>query len=83
MVNFDRDRFKEMNTRERDAFVNDLVVKNTKLTEEELNYLVPQNREKYFFNRVRTSDWLENMGSRSWPSNQFLQRSCMRLEGVC
>jgi len=60
MVNFDRDRFESMNTEQKIAFVNDLVVKNTKLTEEEINYLVPQNREKYFYNRARTSDWLED-----------------------
>jgi hypothetical protein len=60
MINFDRDRFGEMNTGERVAFVNDLVVKNTKLTEEEIQYLVSNNKEAYFYNRVRTSDWLED-----------------------
>jgi len=49
-----------MNTEQKIAFVNDLVVKNTKLTQEEIKYLVPQNREEYFYNRVRTSDWLED-----------------------
>ena len=60
MINFDRDTFESMNTGQKTAFVNDLVVKNTKLTEEEMSYLVPENREKYFYNRVRTSDWLED-----------------------
>jgi len=60
MINFERDRFDEMTTDEKVAFVNDLVVKNTKLTEKEINYLVPQNKEVYFYNRVRTSDWLED-----------------------
>jgi len=60
MVNFDRDNFKNMSVSEKQAFVNDLVVKNIKLTPEEIEYLVPQNREKYFYNRARTSEWLEN-----------------------
>jgi hypothetical protein len=60
MINFQRDRFEEMTTEQKIAFVNDLVVKNTKLTEEEIQYLVPNNREAYFYNRVRTSDWLED-----------------------
>ncbi len=60
MINFDRNRFNEMTTSEKIAFVNDLVTKNTLLTKEEMYYLSPQNREKYLFNRVRTSDWLED-----------------------
>ena len=60
MINFQRDTFNDMTTEQKIAFVNDLVIKNTKLTEEEVNYLVPNNREAYFYNRVRTSDWLEN-----------------------
>jgi hypothetical protein len=60
MINFDRDRFSNMNTEQKIAFVNDLVVKNTKLTSEEIKYLVPQNRDKYFYNRARTSEWLED-----------------------
>ncbi len=60
MINFDRDRFDDMTTDEKVAFVNDLVVKNTKLTEEEIHYLVPQNKSVYFYNRIRTSDWLED-----------------------
>jgi len=60
MINFDRDRFDGLTTEEKISFVNDLVVKNTKLTEKEIHYLVPQNREAYFYNRVRTSDWLED-----------------------
>lgn len=60
MINFDRDNFGSMSTEQKIAFVNDLVVKNTKLTPEEILYLVPQNREKYFYNRVKTSNWLED-----------------------
>ena len=60
MINFQRDRFNDMTTEQKIAFVNDLVVKNTKLTEEEIQYLVPNNRGAYFYNRVRTSDWLED-----------------------
>ena len=60
MINFDRERFNEMNTEEKIAFVNDLVIKNTQLTQEEIKYLIPSNREKYFHNRVRTSNWLED-----------------------
>lgn len=60
MINFDRDNFNELTTDEKISFVNDLVIKNQKLTEEEIKYLVPQNREKYFYNRSRTSDWLED-----------------------
>jgi len=60
MINFDRDNFSSMSTEQKIAFVNDLVVKNTQLTPEEITYLVPQNREKYFYNRVRTSNWLED-----------------------
>jgi len=60
MINFQRDTFDNMTTEQKIAFVNDLVIKNTKLTEEEINYLVPNNRDAYFYNRVRTSDWLEN-----------------------
>lgn len=60
MINFDRDRFSDMDTEQKIAFVNDLVVKNQKLNPEEIEYLVPQNREKYFYNRARTSDWLED-----------------------
>lgn len=60
MINFDRNRFNDMTTSEKIAFVNDLVVKNTLLTKEEMHYLSPENREKYLFNRVRTSDWLED-----------------------
>jgi hypothetical protein len=60
MINFQRDTFQDMTTEQKITFVNDLVVKNTKLTEEEIEYLVPNNRGAYFYNRVRTSDWLEN-----------------------
>jgi hypothetical protein len=60
MINFDRNRFNEMTTSEKIAFVNDLVTKNTLLTKEEMYYLSPENREKYLFNRVRTSEWLED-----------------------
>lgn len=60
MINFDRDTFNDLTTSQKQTFVNDLVVKNLKLTEEEINYLVPENREKYFYNRARTSDWLED-----------------------
>lgn len=60
MINFDRDNFSEMNTKQKIAFVNDLVMKNTQLSPEEIAYLVPQNREKYFYNRVRTSNWLDD-----------------------
>jgi len=59
MINFDRDRFDYMTTSEKISFVNDLVTKNTLLTKKEMEYLSPENREKYLFNRVRTSDWLE------------------------
>ncbi len=60
MINFDRNRFDEMTTDEKKSFVNDLVIKNTKLNKIEMEFLVPANREKYLFNRVRTSDWLED-----------------------
>jgi len=60
MINFDRDHFDEMTTKQKIAFVNDLVIKNTKLTQKEIEYLVPQNKEKYFYNRLKTSDWLED-----------------------
>lgn len=69
MINFDRGNFEGMNTREKITFVNDLVIKNTKLEEEELKYLVPNNREKYFYNRARTSDWLED-----YEFNQLSER---------
>jgi hypothetical protein len=49
-----------MTTEQKIAFVNDLVVKNTQLTPEEIIYLIPQNRDKYFYNRARTSNWIEN-----------------------
>ena len=61
MVNFDRDRFDDMTTDEKISFVNSLVVKNLKLLPKEIEYLVPENREKYFYNRARTSDWLEDL----------------------
>lgn len=60
MINFERDAFDDMNTEQKVAFVNSLVKKNLKLTPEEMKYLVPNNREAYFYNRVRTSDWLED-----------------------
>jgi hypothetical protein len=60
MINFDRDRFDSMNTEQKIVFVNNLVLQNTQLTPEEIQYLVPENREKYFHNRVRTSNWLED-----------------------
>lgn len=59
MINFDRGGFDKMSTSEKTLFVNDLVLRNVRLTEDELQYLIPSNREKYFFNRVKTSDWLE------------------------
>lgn len=59
MINFDRDRFDDMNTEEKVSFVNDLVKKNQKLTKEEIKYLVPNNRKIYFYNRIRTSSWLD------------------------
>lgn len=60
MINFDRNRFAEMTTGEKTAFVNDLVTKNTLLNKEEMQYLTPDVKEKYLFNRVRTSNWLED-----------------------
>lgn len=60
MINFQRSDFGSMTTEQKIAFVNDLVVKNTQLTPEEITYLIPQNRDKYFYNRVRTSNWIEN-----------------------
>lgn len=60
MINFDRDRFDNMNTEQKIAFVNSLVIQNIQLTPKEIEYLVPENREKYFHNRVRTSNWLED-----------------------
>lgn len=60
MINFDRDRFDELTSEQKIHFVNDLVLKNVRLKPEEIEYLVPQNRDKYFYNRVRTSDWLED-----------------------
>lgn len=60
MINFDRDRFESMTTEQKIAFVNNLVMQNTQLTPEEINYLVPENRDKYFYNRVRTSNWLDD-----------------------
>lgn len=59
MVNFDRDNFNDMTTRDKIAFVNDMVLKNLKLREEEVHYLTPINRKAYFNNRMKTSDWLE------------------------
>lgn len=87
MVNFDRDRFDDMTTEEKIAFVNDLVVKNTKLTEKEIEYLVPQNRKNYFYNRVRTSDWLEDYEFNAMSekeqeiyiwNNRFLQQADLK-----
>jgi hypothetical protein len=60
MINFDRAKFDELNTQQKITFVNNLVMQNTQLTPEEIEYLVPQNREKYFYNRVRTSNWLDD-----------------------
>jgi len=60
MINFQRSDFSSMTTEQKIAFVNDLVVKNTQLTPEEIIYLIPQNRDKYFYNRARTSNWIEN-----------------------
>ena len=52
MINFDRDKFDNLTTEQKIAFVNDLVIKNSKLNKKEINYLVPENREKYFYNRT-------------------------------
>lgn len=60
MVNFDRDKFDDMTTEQKIVFVNDLVVKNIKLTEKEIKYLVPQNRSMYFYNRVKTTECIED-----------------------
>jgi hypothetical protein len=60
MVNFDRDRFDSMTTDEKISFVNNLVLQNIRLLPKEIDYLVPQNRDKYFYNRARTSEWLED-----------------------
>ncbi|MEK6829610.1 MAG: hypothetical protein AABY15_05820 [Nanoarchaeota archaeon] len=60
MINFDRDRFDDMNTSEKISFVNNLVLMNQKLFPKEIQYLVPQNREAYFNNRVKTSEWIED-----------------------
>jgi hypothetical protein len=70
MINFDRNRFDDMTTSEKIAFVNDLVIKNTMLNEKEMEYLIPDNREKYFFNRVKTSDWLEDYEFNSMSDNE-------------
>lgn len=59
MINFDRDNFDELSSEQKIYFVNDLVLKNVKLRPQEIEYLVPQNRDKYFYNRVRTSEWLD------------------------
>jgi len=60
MINFDRYRFQDMNTEQKNVFVNNLVLQNVKLSPEEINYLVPENRDKYFYNRVRTSNWFDD-----------------------
>lgn len=60
MINFERDKFDDMTTEQKVSFVNDLVIKNTKLTKKEIEYLVPNNRSAYFYNRLKTSDWLED-----------------------
>jgi len=59
-----------MTTEQKIAFVNDLVIKNTKLSEEEIKYLVPNNRSAYFYNRVRTSDWLEDYEFNAMPDKE-------------
>jgi hypothetical protein len=87
MVNFDRDKFEEMNTEQKIAFVNDLVDKNIKLTEEEITFLIPQNKKKYFYNRVKTSDWLDDYEFNSLTdrekeiyisNNRFLQKADLK-----
>lgn len=59
MINFDRDKFNDMSTEQKIAFVDDMVLRNLKLKEEEVHYLTPRNREAYFNNRMKTSDWME------------------------
>jgi hypothetical protein len=49
-----------MNTEQREVFVNDLVLKNIKLTPEEIKYLIPQNRDKYVSGIMKTSSWIED-----------------------
>lgn len=70
MINFDRNNFDNMTTNEKISFVNDLVVKNIMLNEKEIEYLVPTNRDKYFFNRVKTSEWLEDYEFNSMPDEE-------------
>lgn len=60
MTGFDRDKFNDMTTQQKVALVNDLVLRNLKLSPEEMKYLVPQNKEAYLSNRIKTSDWLED-----------------------
>lgn len=60
MKNLDRNQFDNMITSDKMSFVNDLVIKNSKLTQEEIKYLTPGNRDAYFDNRTRTSDWVED-----------------------
>lgn len=60
MVNFDRSRFNSMSQGEKISFVNDMVLRNLKLSPEEIEYLIPQNRDKYFYNRTKTSEWIED-----------------------
>lgn len=60
MINFDRNRFNEMSTNEKEIFVNYLVDMSQKLNLEELSYLTDSNRKKYFYDRIRTSEWLDD-----------------------
>ncbi len=60
MINFDRDKFSNMTTSDKMAFVNDMVLKNLKLSPEEILYLTPKNKKAYFNNRMKTSDWIED-----------------------
>lgn len=60
MINFDRNKFDEMTTHEKVAVVNDLVLRNLRLSPDEMKFLVPQNKGAYLSNRTKTSDWLED-----------------------
>lgn len=60
MKNYDRNNFNNMSNSEKLFTVNDLVLRNSKLTQDEIRYLTNKNRNAYFENRTRTSDWVED-----------------------
>jgi len=60
MYNFERDKFDEMTTEEKKAFVDNLVNLKIKLKKKEIPYLTDNNIDIYTYNSSRTSEWLND-----------------------